>query len=302
MQYNTYIQIPMDFNTGLSDKQLKIGYWYTRHRVVVRASLISFGFLVVSLVLFVNVKNILDFYIYDEIGVIQRQIVNLNVVDTIGSRNYTQPLFVGETALIQRGEAAFDFVASVTNPNRTYALEDVAFTFSVPGWTSEPIHEQFMPGERKWVLLTNVTDDFLNQYTTADPPAVRLTMAGHDWNRVKNPDAYDAFGRFNDTGLRVTSEQTSRPSPNVRDFSFDLINESVYNYRAVDIRIVLYSGNDIVAANALTVNTIRSGQTRPTSLRWFYEIPRVNRWDITIGTDMLDEDNFLPYTLDQITK
>ena len=289
-------QTPLD--NQVSDRELQFGYWYTRHRVMIKAVLISVGYFVVLLVLGFNLKNIYEFYVYDEIGRYQSEIVALQVGDPRVGQNLTKPLRIDESAIVERNDGEFDFVAAVTNHNQKYQAIDVAYTFSIPGWTSEIQHDALLPGERKWFLMSSVADDNLSRLDTADVSPT-LTNIDVEWRRVKDIELYDDNRQFMSNGLVTENEKTSTPSATIRELSFDVTNTSVYNYRTIEVRAVLYSGQDIVGVNSLQLNTLRSGDTKSSSLRWFYPIVRVSGWDITLSTDVLDENNLLPFTIEQ---
>jgi len=282
-----------------SDPQLQFGYWFTKHRVVMKAVVLSFFYLVFGILIFYNTKQIIDFYAYDEIGRLQREIANIQLLSGAQLSKYDpQPVQITNAMLVKRGGDAYDLIVEVQNPNQKHKINALSLKFTVGVWQSELVVDSFLPAEKKTVMLLNISDKKLVEAVNngAQP---RVDLNNVSWQRVKDIQWFNERGQFIGVGLVADNIITEQIGSNMRELRFDLVNNSIFNYRDVEIRAILYNKDQVVGVQKLSVNEIRSNILRSQSLRWFYAIPQVTNWRIELSTNIFNEDNILPFTIEQ---
>ncbi|MGB0757214.1 MAG: hypothetical protein ACPGO5_02035 [Patescibacteria group bacterium] len=290
-------QSPQQFE-DFTEGQLKFGYWFTRNRVMIKAIALSLGFLLAGGLVFYNIKQFIDFYGLDEIGTIQQQITDTSLLSGDQLQRYSpRPLQWRTVQIVTREQGVYDILVEVVNPNEKHWMPELRVAFTAGSWQSEELSEYILPREQKTLMLLSVDDpDLVNAFSNSQ--GVKVVTVSEQWKRIRDNTFY-VDGRFIDIGLSADAVTTKQLTPTTRELSFDIMNDSVYNYRNVDVRAILLSGQRIVGVAQLQASEVRSGQAKPMSVRWFYSIPQVTGWRVELSTNLLDPDNILPFTIEQ---
>lgn len=288
-------QDPGQFN----EQELKLGLWFTKNRLIIKAVLLSVGFLVSGIVIFYNITFFVNFYTGGELDRIQEDILSRSVWQDINRSNY-EPLDLnwGQVEVIKRpaGDTA-DLVVWVVNKNQKWYMSKLTYYFVLPGWKSENMETYILPGQTKVLVLPNVDLENIFINPTEDILA-RVVVESQDWNRIKSTDFF-AGGNLIDLGLSASEARVKKITPAVTQFDFILENNSDYNYSQAEVALVLSSGAQKVAASFFVVEDLPSGQTKPVSWRFFGEMPLPTSWEINLSTNLLDSKNLLKFTIDQ---
>ena len=99
--------------------------------------------------------------------------------------------------------------------------------------------------------------------------------------------------------MRPVDVTTQQIGAKTRELRFDLENNSIFNYRDVEVRALLYNRGDVIAVKKMGVSDILSDTISQYSLRWFYSLPQVTNWKVELSTNVFDPDNILPFTIEQ---
>ena len=280
-----------------TDKQLQFAYWFTRHSVTIKAVLLSLLFLIFSILIIYNTKQIIDFYAEDEIGRLQQEISIPNNFDI--QRYKPRPVQFEQPVIVDRGDGRYDILVEVLNPNQKHRVKQLLITFTVGGWQSEAVVDYLLPAEKKTLMILNVEDKQLsNAISSGAQPKVNVGSIA--WKRIRDIQWFDARGNFIDIGLEARNITTQQIGATTREVRFDLENNSVFNYRNVDVRVLLYNGREIVAAQQVRARDVRSDTVADYVIRWFYPLPKITNWKVELSTNVFDSDNILPFTLEQL--
>lgn len=280
-----------------SDRQLSFGYWFTKHKILIKAIALAIGYLFFGILTLYNFKVIFDYYATDEIGRLQEEMLANAFLQSIDKQQFeARALQWLPATLIDRGDGGHDLIVKVTNPNDDFVVTNLAYSFHYNGWQSDVTTDYVLPGQTRTLMATNIQDDTLQISPTAVLP--RVESSNVVWQRIRDQGWYED-GEFVDLGLRVSQDTTQLHQATLRDVAFVLANTSNYNYADVEARVVLYNGTQPVGAQFIHIPKVLSGAEEEVQVRFLHGTPAVTTWDIEVSTNILDPDNILPYTLDQ---
>ena len=283
-----------------SDQRLKFAYWFTKNKVLIKAIFLSLGFLAAGLLLFFNLKSLIDYFVHDELGTLQEQITSApGVWQSVDRARYQpQDLIFGPVQIIPKSDQSIDLLVKVTNPNNKWYVSELNYHFFLQGWQSVSRNDYVLPNQSKWLIYLNLsTVDFNFQDLRELEP--RLVVDSVSRSRVRDTTHYDSLGNFIMPDLRAVNVKYQSLADNLFDFSFDLVNDSIYNFKEVDAKVFLYNGASLIGINAVTVPEVLSNSVQPVLLRWFKNFPPITNWEVVFFTNLLEPENFLPYRLEQ---
>src|SRR3989338_148137 len=141
----------------LSDRQLKWGYWWVRHRGAVRRAG-GGGFSLIALVLcgyaLWQVTDWLANRQAEEEAL--AQIVNRELnIEAYRMTNAPLALEIGTVTAVPTSRGLYDLVAAVKNPNIKWAISELPFTFTADGQTAVG-SAYFLPLEEKYLVKLGV--------------------------------------------------------------------------------------------------------------------------------------------------
>lgn len=272
---------------GLSDQQLRYGYWYVTHKEqlkkLLNGFLIAFSVICYSYVLI----NTIIFYGFQYNDYRQGiDTISLDYVNVLGVHNQNQilPLDVLSRKVIASSDGKIDIVALVKNPNQRWALASFDYSFSVSGKVYPKQQSFLLPGEQKYVLLLNV--DGLGSGTP------QIFIDNYQWQRVTNYDLWAPerlkFTIKNKQFVAARQGEISDRLP-VSEATADISNDSAYNYHEVELQVALFSGNTLVGINRIPLQDFKSGDKRSISARWTQSLPVVTSVDIIPTVNIIDQ-------------
>lgn len=251
---------------GLSNRELKLGEWWIRHKIGLERALIIFLIIVCSVFWLYSLWG-WGYYLVFGLQQDQRNaaIQTVEFFNFENTRYITAPvpLDVQRVSIYQSGPGTYDILGFATNQNMRFAAEA---TFVVVGpdgkeWRSTSV---VLPGQ------TSVVGVFGLQ-SSSYPSASQLVIDGVNWT---NADAHDI--------PNVESFMAARMQFDIADFAFtpgapdsfptiafSLNNPSAYSYWSAPFYLELLRGGSTVGVLSFTEQMLRSGDTRSNTLRYF---------------------------------
>lgn len=269
---------------GLSDRQLKISYWYITHKLSLRRLLAVVLSLAIFLLLFYTVWQ-LTFYLINY----QASQERLNQL-VFGGNQYLEavennkPATLGFSPVssLAVGQGHYDYLVQANNPNPDWL---VTFDYRLVG--SSQFKPTFvLPGETKYLM------DIASSNVAGALEVVNL-----QWQRFNDYDALAgerlSFSVANDSFQ--AGEDSGAPSR----LTFDLTNNSPYGYWEVGVSALLYNGGSIIGINHVVLPQVQAGETRSVQLNWPERLLRVNSFKILPEVNILDENNIMSLPANQ---
>lgn len=282
---------------GVSTRRLEAGLWYVRHR--------KLFFILIIIILAATAAGTLGYSLY-KFGayyLVERQQQHQNYLElTSGTSLVTNKSNAGgnltysDVRVLPGSDGEADIIAAVTNTN---ARSIISFTyyFDVNGEKLGAGNDFVFPGDTKYLMA-------FRQKAAANSAAnlviENLSFRRLDLHVVGNWEQYQAERlNFLIENAVFTPGQESGLSEKITlgELSFQITNQSGYGYKTANLAILLKSGGGIAAVNRYRLDNFRSGETRSVRLSWPGRLPHIDQVDIVPDIDILDENNYLRYSL-----
>ena len=267
---------------NLTNRELKFSYWYITHKLALRRWLAIF-LIIASVLMWFYVIFETTFYVIDY----NLEAYNLSRLAS-GQNSYLdgletrapKPLSFSPINILLGDDNRRDFFVEAANPNPNW-LAVFNYKFTAPDSGGESKWGFILPGEKKYLMglgLENAESG--------------LEIADLRWRRIND------FERTKNERLRfnITSEEfqggVAPGDPN--SVSFNITNDSAYNYWEVGIQVFLWSGGQLAGVNYITINQLKTGETRKVELNWANRLPRIDSIQVIPDINILDENNIMP--------
>ena len=267
---------------NLTNRELKFSYWYITHKLALRRWLAIF-LIIASVLIWFYVIFEMTFYAIDY----NLEAYNLSRLAS-GQNSYLdgletrapKPLSFSPINILLGDDNRRDFFVEAANPNPNW-LAVFNYKFTAPDSGGESKWGFILPGEKKYLMglgLENAESG--------------LEIADLRWRRIND------FERTKNERLRfnITSEEfqggVAPGDPN--SVSFNITNDSAYNYWEVGIQVFLWSGGQLAGVNYITINQLKTGETRKVELNWANRLPRIDSIQVIPDINILDENNIMP--------
>lgn len=267
---------------NFTDSQLKFSYWYVTNKLVLRKWLAVF-LIVISVLFGLYIGWQLIFY------AIEYNIENYYIRQMIYGENYNlqtldalEPidLNISGSMVLGGGSGRYDFISQITNPNS--------------GWLAT-FDYQYVSGDTKTYLrkgfILPKSDKYLMDLSVESRGA-DLEISNLKWQRFID---YDMI--YNNRYRFTISNEEYFPGQELEDpnqLVFNIKNESAYNYWEVGVQVFLANSGNIISANYITLDQLKSGEDRRVELNWNTQLSNVTSFQIYPDINILDEDNIMP--------
>ena len=278
---------------NLTNKELERSLWFLRHK--------SQLFLVLKIIL-IAVNAILFGWVFWKLidvifisGPAERANLATQKENAIPYAELNRALTPGQLNLgpvqIFGGrENKYDLAMTLKNTNiRTWA--EFEYKFVGANFETAPRRDFILPDSQKFLLELGVEH-------SARPQNMRLVFTEFSWHRLSRHTVPD-YVQFRNEHLNflVSDIVFSRPILDRGAFNevkFKIKNNSAYNFWAVPVTIALHRGEQTVGVNAVTIEKLRSLETREVSLVWEEGLPEVRSVEAAPNVNILDPAVYMP--------
>jgi len=271
----------------LSEKELKYGYWFITHKAqllrlfiifLITFSVCTFGYTAYRLLS-------LYYFQYDEFqAALTTASVDYVNVQGIHQLNAIQPLQIVSRDVLSASDGKIDMAVRVKNPNTKWALKSFQYQFSLGGKFFDKKQGFLLPGEEKYLMLLNVAG-----FASGTP---QVLFSDEQWHRVTQYDTWGPerlnFLITNKKFIPARQGEISGKIP-VSEVTADITNATAFNYNAVQMQFILFSGSRVVGFSQLSVPDFLSGTKRPLASRWTTSLAPVTNVEIIPTVNIIDE-------------
>lgn len=284
--------------SGVSDSKLKRDYWYLTHKTLLRKILIVF-LIFTDLALWVFATFfILQTYSFNgqsfdfSVNQLSNSVVNYS---TFNRLNQPIPLQIGGIKVLRTSGGKYDLLINIQNTNQNW-VGRASGKFIIGEHEYDSKIFSILPSESKYIIEAGV--DSVDGVGSA-----RFIFDKNQWQRISNKDVFSRFVKerydFNVKNIIYKSpkdlELGSRTP--VGEISFDILNNSLYDYWLVNNMILFKSGSEIIAINVVALDELRRGQRRMVDLRIFDNLSGTVSAEVKPDIDIFDETNFIEESL-----
>jgi hypothetical protein len=283
---------------GMTLSKLNLGLWWVQNRLlifkIIKIILIIISAITWSLFIFIFGEYLL-FGMNQDNKMIFEITNGPSVSPDIYAMVSAQDLRVKNVKKFNTLSGSYDFLAEIDNPNQKFATY-FDYYFSVDGKEYGRRRGFIFPQETKYFFA-------LSQEISPAPSSVEFRMDNFTWQRIdsrKYPD-WETFKnerlRVNTANIKFTPARSTVLSEklDLNELKFDLINNSIFNYWEVNLKILLHSHGDIAGVNEYKVTNLKFGETRTIVISWPGHFGNIEDVTIIPEIDIIDKKNYLNY-------
>jgi len=279
---------------GVSTEKLNLGLWYVKHQKLMFLALVWLLVAVSAILWSYSLYYLTSFLL---VGLRQDRENLLSLTTTSFERiqaDYEVNFKVEPAKVLSSGEGRYDLTAKVTNNNDNVWVH-FDYYFYVNGQVIGRGRGFAFPHEEKFVMA-------LNQPLAVPALEAKLVIENDLWAKINRHNIPD-WQQFRDSHLDflvrdkifVSAVQSGlTESLFVNQLSFNITNQTPYNYRRLPLDIILYSGNQVVGVNQYFVNDFTPRQKVEASMNIIGNLPPVDRIEVLPNINLLSPDIYGP--------
>ncbi|MCC6639523.1 hypothetical protein IT409_03115 [Candidatus Falkowbacteria bacterium] len=268
-----------------SDKDLKRSLWYVSHKIILKniflgvlffLNLVVWGYVLFGLVLTCGVN--LSGYRDVQYGIVVDETLNQEYL-----LEQTRPKNISTQSIktLPSGSGRIDALALVKNPNQFWGA---TFTYQFVGQgTGFSKRIGFiLPGQEKYLYDLDVEASEVSEVVISDVVWTRYNDFVEQQKIHEKIALSDVV--FTPAGSDVGS--TSAVTATVT-------NNTTFDYYEPTFFVTLLRGGEVVAAQSLTIDELRSGQSRTLDVRWVESVPALTEIGIFSDINYLSPEAFI---------
>lgn len=281
----------MENPTEITERQLKVGYWYLTHKEALKKWL-KIALIIVNVVLWgYGAYGLIRYYFLD--AAVYNQMLSNLAKDLVSYQTYRsthRPLSpqIVSAKVIALGEERYDIIARLQNPNPDWLIEfDYQFVSEA---VSTSVKRGFiLPGEEKFLTALGVKTERVVR-------SPRIDLSNFTWRRIEDY-ALVRGERLNfelqDVKFISAQELSLSGRVPVSRTTFTIVNKTVYNFWGVGVYVALYQGSALTALNYITLEELLSNEARPVEISWYERLANVNKVSVEPEVNILDPKSFM---------
>ncbi len=289
VNYEKYVDPSGEF-TG---QELKYGFWYVRHRLLLYRILVGTLMALAAGTAFFSLFALGKYLIFglQESAEVDRGLTSFENYTVLNSRFAAKPLEVLSTAVYSGGVGKYDLVADVVNSNPRF-LVTFDYYFSFNGTKTPSQTTTLLPRENRPVAYLGLSADTY-------PDSAVLTIDNIAWKRLSNREFLDpeTWQRERLNFLVSNFEfipQFDESGANAEIIRFTLTNQSAYSYKTARFYVGLYLDQNLVGLLPLSLDNFTSLASKNIDLRSFGSNLSVNEVKIFPLVNVYDDAVYLP--------
>ncbi|MCX6741092.1 MAG: hypothetical protein NTY61_01700 [Candidatus Parcubacteria bacterium] len=282
---------------GFTKEELSWSEWYIKHQAKLRQilvwALVIFNVLIWGYVAYGAVKYFLLDWQRSEQQLAQ-QTVNLIDYRFFDDKNRPQDLNLSSVQPFDLGNGRFDYLVQAENPNAQWEAKlDYYFDYSGRADASDTAttqnvkHTFVLPGDQKYLFDFSIAGGAGSKAS--------LVVKNVAWQRVINFESIRQEKlNFSFTKPEYTTPvKVSSGSP-LAVTNFTVSNKSAYNFWRVGFYILLYRGNQLMAADYVVQDDFNSGSSRIIQINWYQRLTTPSKIEVIPDVDILNPLTFKP--------
>jgi len=284
--------MPEELPDGLTEGQLKFGYWFTANKIVIRGIAYAIGFGVVGLIFASVVYQALDWGLIsgpkERAGILRLPLQKVEFA-AFHERNVPKALIQVKAYSLASVDGKRDLIGVVDNPNTTWWAK-VTYHFSSGSFASQPEQTFVLPKSSRKLISYAVTGASSESPTLVLDEVRFMRVAPHE---VSNYENYAAsrlrftIGKVNEMVLPVGDKKFVKQA-------FTVKNDSAFSFWQVPLQIELMSGSELTAVQTVSLERVRSGEARNVEITWFQDIAAGSTVKVEPVVNILDQKTFIP--------
>lgn len=277
----------LEISGGLPTKWLELGVWYTANKKKLFL-ILTWTITIIAAVVWAYCLYFLSDYIIHTRDAQENEIALSNTVQRVVRKNPLADYSYNFVKSLPIDNNRYDFVGTITNKSNNIWL-GFNYHFEVDGKSTEGQASFVLPGETKYLLS-------LGQTIESPSYNVLLVIDNLSVNRIKPKEIPDWKNYYDNRMSFVFKDKTFVSGGtlglserlNLSRVSFNVANNSAYNFRQVPFSIILKSGTDIVGVDRYIVNDFKSRARKYAELSVLGKIDNVDYIEVYPDINIAD--------------
>ncbi len=275
----------------LTEKQLKWGYWFVSHKILLRRIFVAFLIAINAALLgFAGYGLVADILNARERERMMAALAG-SQLDLVARDDAPRSLVMGQAQALSAG-GKYDFIASLKNPNRSHYAH-FSYRF-VAGAVSTPFQKGFiLPESEKFLVELGFVSD-------VRPSGATLEIANIEWERVDRhavPD-WSAYARehlnFQISDISYDSAIEIAPGkPPIGRTYFKIVNSTGYAYYDLKVLVLMYKGPVLAAINSAVFPIFAPGAIETGEVTWYEDYGAISEIKVLPEIDVTDQASYL---------
>lgn len=274
----------------LNEKWLMRAAWWVAHKQQLRNGFAAVVLLVSGIAILYSAYGFGSYFIYgranDERMVAQLVQSGVNHAAV----QLAQPLSI-PTVVVLPGSGTpghYDVLAKVVNPNPNW-IADVKVNIAT---SDQP------KGVDQTITMLNNDEQFLigAGLASSTGSTARASIANITWHRLRNVDDLNSRKpKFNVTAVHFVSSPELNISGNytLSQVTFNVENQSIYNFWSVDFTVVVMRGDAPQGAAITTLSKLLSNEKRDVTINFYGNIPTATNVLVIPYVNVADDGSFM---------
>lgn len=270
---------------GVTESELRWSEWWVNHRELVHRARVGIFIAVDVVLICIGIWGFADWLalggLKEEQAIRQMTGPNYGRFGGVG----LQEVQIGAPFVLPGASGKVDILAPIENPNATFWAE-VEYRYVIGGVEQPSLTTFVLPGQVKYLVHLGAPSDAGS--------GVELKVERRSWHRAGTFGA-DTLQSLFETRLNIVAENPvfipSDPlaTTPVSTARFTLANHTAFGYYDVDLLVLLYRGDSVVAVNTLRVDRLAAGEKRTMEQFWYQILPQVTRVEVVPDINIYDE-------------
>ena len=284
------------YTDNVSDKELEAGYWYVKHRVMLRRILIVVIGGLAGVLIFFGIRGLFVYFVeeLDSRSQIEMLLVHNNMNYKIMDQlNHPFPIDQVNVKMLESGPGRFNIIAEVVNPNTIWTIDSVEYYFTYGDRETEHKKAFILPGANKFLLEMNIEEKF--RFST---PSLVLLPGTIVWRKVSNfTEKKERMLQFGYDNINVLTPKMAKVSSKIKisTIDFDINNLSPFNYWQPKFIILIYRGTSLVGVNQLELERLNTQERVSRSINVFQSLSLGTDVRIYADINILDPNVFMGF-------
>lgn len=272
---------------NLTEKQLKFGYWFVTHKLLLKRFAAALLILLSALLYIFSLYHAIDYFFVRGVG--ERQALrelSLGVdYAKLHQARSLEELKFGSPLVFGGARDRYDLVISALNRNKNF-WASFDYKFRGAGFESPSAPGFLLPEDDKYLMQLAVP-------ASARPRSLRVEISNVRWQRLSAHEISDPQSFVRDrTDFSVKDVKyepaVAREKVIISRTAFTVTNNTAFSFWRVDFPVLLMRGATPQAVNIVTAEAFRSGETRTLEVSWFESIPPVDRVEVSPSVNIFD--------------
>ena len=277
-----------------TNRELKMAEWYLQHKIKMQNFLK--WFLIVWCVVTVGYSFGYWLY-YGAYGYFQDQKMNSEQLalfqnyDNLKVFYSPKQLQISETEIYNSVSDNYELVSRVSNPNERW-LARISYKFTI-GEESTPVQQAtIFPGSESPLI-------HFGYISGVYPASARLIIEDIKWQRIRRDSLPDIEGWLYERTKMSVENFDFIPGNRLTDvfssiINFDIFNSTSYSFWNPIFYVELKNDSQTVGFIYLSLDKLKSGESRPVSLRSFVDNLQVSDIVLWPAFDVFDRNEYMP--------